>query len=226
MWYSLLILGFTAGAVFASEITLPLSIKFGNNEVTFSEEINGLRYTIVTEGTSQEVHFHIFSTKRFIFLTPDGSTARNTFLVEGSDLARSDPQYSMTDCTSDVEACVEIVVNDLSLVLRSDLSSQARSELWVTQSTNTSGSGITVSSCLELIDGVQWFGGPQTDVQIWPVQNARFNYTAYVPKEIVYDPDALTEPYWVSSQGTYFYVSPGSSVFIGESLGRKEPLND
>lgn len=141
--------------------------------------------------------------------------------MKGSTVARSDRQYSVDECSDDEEACVQFVQDDLSLILRSDLS-RASSTISSTLSLNASGTGVTVGICLDLEDGVQWFGGPEVKYQLWPVQDAQWNYTYYHSKED--DAVAIAEPYWVSSDGTYLYVNPNSSLFLGESIGSRKKL--
>lgn len=152
------------------------------------------------------------------FLRTDGSTNRNSFFIEQSELARSSKGYSMNDCTTTEEACIEFISNDVTLVLKKNLGSRVGAALWVTL--NSTNDNASVGTCLELGDGVNWFGGPEVKYQIWPIERAQWNYTAYYPKED--EAVAIAEPYWVSSEGTYFYVNPKSSLFIGES---PEPRN-
>lgn len=59
MWWSVLALSFTIGAVFASEVTLPLSVNFGDGLVTFSEKTDGLSYTIKSQGNSRTRPFSL-----------------------------------------------------------------------------------------------------------------------------------------------------------------------
>ncbi|XP_015519680.2 myogenesis-regulating glycosidase [Neodiprion lecontei] len=191
MWSSVLTLWLIGGAISTSEITLPLSVKFGHGLVTFSEETNGVFYTISEE---------------------DKPTIRSTFVTDESSWAKSDQEYSVTDCTTDEEACLIFVVNDVTLVLTREVSSRVG---YTHASLNATSDNTTVGTCLELVDGVDWFGGPEQWTQIWPVQNDQWNYTAYYTKED--DAVAIAEPYWVSSEGTYLYANPATSLFIDQN---------
>lgn len=54
--------------------------------------------------------------------------------------------------------------------------------------------------------------------QVYPIQNARQNYTAYVSKE--QDNGAIVERYWLNSAGEYIYVHPQVPLFVDYGLIR------
>ncbi|XP_045450289.1 myogenesis-regulating glycosidase-like [Melitaea cinxia] len=62
----------------------------------------------------------------------------------------------------------------------------------------------------------QWYGGPMQINQVYPIQNARLNYTAYVSKE--QDNGAIVERYWLNSAGEYIYVHPQVPLFVDYGL--------
>lgn len=151
----------------------------------------------------------------------DGPTVKSSFIKSGSSASvKTDTRkYSVNDCTTDEQACVQFSSdNDVNVLLTRDLNSRVGSTHAIINT--TSEDNITIGTCLELGDGVHWFGGPEAWEQPWPVETDQWNYTAYYPKED--DAVAIAVPYWVSSEGTYFYVNPESSLFIGES---PEPWN-
>lgn len=72
-----------------------------------------------------------------------------------------------------------------------------------------------IADCYQLVDGVQWFGGPQIRYQHWPIQNMYFEEEPYVtthPTNI-----AIAERYWLSSRGIYIYASEKDPLFIDQN---------
>jgi myogenesis-regulating glycosidase len=72
----------------------------------------------------------------------------------------------------------------------------------------------TVEDCVYL--GGQyyrnWFGGPERRNQYWPIQTLNFTDFPYVSKES--ENAAITERYWLSSEGVFVYVEPETPLFI------------
>ncbi|XP_046412029.1 myogenesis-regulating glycosidase-like [Neodiprion fabricii] len=192
MWWPVLFLCAGFGAVFGNEVTLPVSVKFGDGLLSFSKNTNGLFYTINEQ---------------------DGLTVENSISTGESKVARNNQEYTLTECSTNEEACVEFIINDVNVILKKDLSNRASSVSHVV--VNSSTDGVRIGACVELGDGVDWFGGPEAKYQLWPVQDAQWNYTAYYTKED--DAVAIAEPYWLSSQGTYLYVNPATSMFIDQN---------
>lgn len=137
----------------------------------------------------------------------------SSLIFENSDGTRIAPNYSIEDCATAGEVCVKLIANEANVVFRKVQDERVLlSNSWVVM--NTTGDGARIGTCQQFQDGVQWFGGPEAKYQIWPVQDAQWNFTVFHPKED--DAVAIAEPYWLNSEGTYFYVNPETSLFIGE----------
>ncbi|XP_047532871.1 myogenesis-regulating glycosidase-like [Vanessa atalanta] len=57
-----------------------------------------------------------------------------------------------------------------------------------------------------------WYGGPMQVNQVYPIENAQHNYSAYISKE--QDNGAIVERYWLNSAGEYIYVHPQVPLFV------------
>ncbi|XP_023942929.2 myogenesis-regulating glycosidase-like [Bicyclus anynana] len=57
-----------------------------------------------------------------------------------------------------------------------------------------------------------WYAGPMQIDQIYPIEGAQQNYSAYVSKET--DNGAIVERYWLNSAGEYIYVNPQVPLFV------------
>lgn len=62
--------------------------------------------------------------------------------------------------------------------------------------------------------GVNWYGGPETRNQSWPIEKLVFDEYSYVTKEE--GNVAIAEPYWLSSTGIFFYVARHVPLFIDQ----------
>ncbi|CAK1542400.1 unnamed protein product [Leptosia nina] len=58
----------------------------------------------------------------------------------------------------------------------------------------------------------QWFGGPEQKEQYWPIQKSKLQKYSIVSKEA--DNSAVSERYWLNSDGFYIYVHPEAPLFI------------
>ncbi|CAH0725126.1 unnamed protein product, partial [Brenthis ino] len=61
-----------------------------------------------------------------------------------------------------------------------------------------------------------WYAGPMQVDQVYPIENAQQNYTAFVTKE--QDNGAIAERYWLNSDGQYIYVHPQVPLFVDYHL--------
>ncbi|XP_043465046.1 myogenesis-regulating glycosidase [Leptopilina heterotoma] len=76
--------------------------------------------------------------------------------------------------------------------------------------------------CIELKDGVQWFGGPQMKYQRWPIQKMYFEGEPYVPTHPTNM--AITERYWLSSEGNYIFVDDSVPLFLDQNNYKENHL--
>lgn len=76
--------------------------------------------------------------------------------------------------------------------------------------------------CIELKDGVQWFGGPQMRYQHWPIQKMYFDEEPYLPTHQTNM--AIAERYWLSSEGNYFYVDDSVPLFLDQNNYKENHL--
>lgn len=76
--------------------------------------------------------------------------------------------------------------------------------------------------CIELKDGVQWFGGPQMRYQRWPIQKMYFEGEPYVPTHPTNM--AITERYWLSSEGNYIFVDDSVPLFLDQNNYKENHL--
>ncbi|XP_067012522.2 myogenesis-regulating glycosidase [Anabrus simplex] len=60
-----------------------------------------------------------------------------------------------------------------------------------------------------------WYGGPEQIHQYWPIEKETFADYSYVTKQQDYQ--GIAEPYWLTSSGEYFYVSPNTPLFIDQN---------
>lgn len=72
-----------------------------------------------------------------------------------------------------------------------------------------------IIDCIELKDGVQWFGGPQMRYQHWPIQHMYYEEEPYVPTHPTNM--AVTERYWLSSEGAYIFVQETDPLFLDQN---------
>jgi len=67
--------------------------------------------------------------------------------------------------------------------------------------------------CFSLGTDTNWYGGPeQINQQYWPIESCNYDDYYYLPKR----PDfaAISERYWLNSNGLYAYVSFETPLFI------------
>ncbi|XP_045501159.1 myogenesis-regulating glycosidase-like [Colias croceus] len=58
----------------------------------------------------------------------------------------------------------------------------------------------------------QWFGGPEQKEQYWPIQKSNLQKYSTISKED--DNSAVSERYWLNSDGVYVYVHPEAPLFV------------
>ncbi|XP_067012525.2 myogenesis-regulating glycosidase [Anabrus simplex] len=75
------------------------------------------------------------------------------------------------------------------------------------------GSGLIIKDCHNLTG--HWYGGPEQMQQYWPTEKETFTDYSYVTKQ--QDNQGIAEPYWLTSSGEYFYVSPDTPLFIDQN---------
>ncbi|CAH2258723.1 jg5405 [Pararge aegeria aegeria] len=74
---------------------------------------------------------------------------------------------------------------------------------------------IRFEDCLDF-GSKHWYAGPMQIDQIYPIEGAHQNYSAYVSKEL--DNGAIVERYWLNSAGEYIYVNPQVPLFVDYNL--------
>ena len=62
---------------------------------------------------------------------------------------------------------------------------------------------------------VNWYGGNQQREQYYPIQSIIHKHSSYVTKEQLNM--AITERYWLNSNGVYFFVNPDVPLFIDQN---------
>ncbi|XP_048511051.1 myogenesis-regulating glycosidase-like [Athalia rosae] len=198
IWFLVVIFSLSTRATYAfpsPQLTLPLSVSFGDHSLHFTQEPDGILYVLARQ---------------------DGSNFTTKVLVGGLNITNDDAtQYSIGDCTTASEACIKLIGNDFAITLKTDaVDSDKASETvkaYVTSSLPDAEAGFKI----KLEDGVQWFGGPEAKYQLWPVQDAVWSASSYLPKEEA--AVAIAEPYWFSSDGTFIYVTPQTSLFVDQN---------
>ncbi|XP_013142492.1 PREDICTED: uncharacterized family 31 glucosidase KIAA1161-like [Papilio polytes] len=58
----------------------------------------------------------------------------------------------------------------------------------------------------------QWYGGPEQKDQQWPIQKSKIQKYSIISKEA--DNSAISERYWLNSDGLYIYVHPEVPLFV------------
>ncbi|XP_068622814.1 myogenesis-regulating glycosidase-like [Battus philenor] len=58
----------------------------------------------------------------------------------------------------------------------------------------------------------QWYGGPEQKDQQWPIQKSKIQKYSIISKEE--DNSAISERYWLNSEGHYIYVHPEAPLFV------------
>lgn len=79
-----------------------------------------------------------------------------------------------------------------------------------------------IALCIELKEGVQWFGGPQTRYQHWPIQKMYFDEEPYLPTH--QKNMAIAERYWLSSEGNYIFVDDTVPLFLDQNNYKENHL--
>lgn len=59
-----------------------------------------------------------------------------------------------------------------------------------------------------------WYGGPQQKRQYWPIERLVLPDYSYVTKEA--DNCGIAEPYWLNSEGIFYYFDKKVPLFIDQ----------
>lgn len=74
----------------------------------------------------------------------------------------------------------------------------------------------TRKDCIRLLtDRMSWYGGAQQRLQFWPIEKLTYKDRAYVTQEE--NNFAITERYWLNSEGSFIYVEPDVPLFIDQN---------
>lgn len=76
--------------------------------------------------------------------------------------------------------------------------------------------------CFQFTEGTQWFGGPQHRYQHWPIQHMYYEEEPYLPTHTTNM--ALSERYWLSSNGISIYVNETNPLFLDQNTYRDNYL--
>lgn len=60
-----------------------------------------------------------------------------------------------------------------------------------------------------------WYGGPEQKRQYWPIERLVLQDYSYIPKEA--DNSAIAEPYWLNSDGLFYYFDKKVPLFIDQN---------
>uniref|UniRef100_A0A1B6CDQ5 Glycoside hydrolase family 31 N-terminal domain-containing protein n=1 Tax=Clastoptera arizonana TaxID=38151 RepID=A0A1B6CDQ5_9HEMI len=157
----------------------------------------------------QELHLtHVQGSIKVVLASPTGSPALHGEL--GVQLENTIPKLGVC---SNGEHCLHFE-NDLKLSVKK-VKSKCHEVLW------TSSQNITLEDCFSF-GTAHWYGGPEYINQYWPVEKLNLSDFSYVNK--MEDNTAITEPYWLNSEGTYIYVDPTVPLFIDTNNHRDNSI--
>lgn len=88
--------------------------------------------------------------------------------------------------------------------------------------TRVADSTAELADCYQFTEGTQWFGGPQLRYQHWPVQHMYYEEEPYLPTHPTNM--ALSERYWLSSNGISIYVNETNPLFLDQNNYRDNYL--
>lgn len=90
------------------------------------------------------------------------------------------------------------------------------SALTLIRITRTANQTQTRKDCVRLLtDRMSWYGGAQQRLQFWPIEKLSYSDRAYVTQEE--NNFAITERYWLNSEGSFIYVEPEVPLFIDQN---------
>lgn len=90
--------------------------------------------------------------------------------------------------------------------------------LWSTTNVDT-----VFKDCFDLNStSTHWYGGPESYVQYWPIEQLTLNNFANVPQENNYG--AIVEPYWLNSKGGYVFVDEKVPLFIDQNSQEEDSV--
>ncbi|XP_075235878.1 myogenesis-regulating glycosidase-like isoform X2 [Lycorma delicatula] len=78
-----------------------------------------------------------------------------------------------------------------------------------------------VEDCLSY-GNANWFGGPEWNEQLWPVEKLRFMSLPYITS--LQNNMGLVEPYWLNSQGLFIFVHYDVPLFIDSNYHKSNSL--
>lgn len=122
--------------------------------------------------------------------------------VFGSGVVTTPVNNGFTISGNDLTVNVEVVRDTSALTLvkisRTALQTQTRKD------------------CVRLhTDRMSWYGGAQQRLQFWPIEKLSYSNRAYVTQEE--NNFAITERYWLNSEGSFIYVEPEVPLFIDQN---------
>ncbi|XP_031624032.1 myogenesis-regulating glycosidase-like [Contarinia nasturtii] len=74
------------------------------------------------------------------------------------------------------------------------------------------------SHCVDLLTGVNWFGGPEQYRQYYPIEKLRLKNLAYVPQRNYV---GVAERYWLNSDGGFIYIDDRVPLFVDQNVNGK-----
>ncbi|CAG9859823.1 unnamed protein product [Phyllotreta striolata] len=81
----------------------------------------------------------------------------------------------------------------------------------------------TFEDCFELEGDVQWYGGPEKDMQYWPLQKMNISGDLpYVSSKL--HNAAVAERYWLNSKGTYIYLTSRVPLYVDQNVANKNQV--
>lgn len=90
------------------------------------------------------------------------------------------------------------------------------SSLTLIRVTRTATQTQTRKDCVRLLtDRMSWYGGAQQRLQFWPIEKLTYSDRAYVTQEE--NNLAITERYWLNSEGSFIYVEPEVPLFLDQN---------
>ncbi|KAJ8714335.1 hypothetical protein PYW07_002560 [Mythimna separata] len=92
-----------------------------------------------------------------------------------------------------------------------EASGEARQAAFKVSITWTGPSDAVFQDCIDF-GTAQWFAGPEQKEQYWPIQNSKLEKYSIISKEA--DNAAVSERYWLNSDGMYIYVAAEVPLFV------------
>ncbi|XP_075979494.1 myogenesis-regulating glycosidase-like isoform X2 [Anticarsia gemmatalis] len=77
---------------------------------------------------------------------------------------------------------------------------------------------VTMEDCVNL-GAYHWYGGPQQKRQYWPIERLVLQKYSYITKEA--DNCGVAEPYWLNSEGIFYYLDKKVPLFVDQNFLEK-----